>query len=165
VTSHSVAIVVLGARIQPDGRLSGALARRIQRGARAWHERVAQFVVCSGGRSWNGRVEAQAMRDALVEMGVESGQILLETRSQCTADNARETADLLRSKGIHHAVIVTNHWHMRRALADFRLCGIQATPLASDSAPMTPGQRAIRHLVERTCQLIDRARLNRGASS
>lgn len=105
------------------------------------------------------------MRDALVEMGVESSRILVETRSRSTAENAWETAGLLRGQGIHHAVIVTNHWHMRRALADFRLCGIQATPLASDCAPMTPGQRAIRHLVERTCQLIDRARLNRGAPS
>jgi uncharacterized SAM-binding protein YcdF (DUF218 family) len=101
------------------------------------------------------------MRDALIELGVEPGQILLETRSRSTAENARETAALLRDKGIAHAVVVTTHWHMRRALADFRLCGVQATPLASDCAPMTPGQRAIRHLLERTCQFIDRARLTR----
>lgn len=161
VTSHTVAIVVLGARVHPDGRLSGALLRRVQTAALAWRQNVATLVVCSGGKSWNGHVEAVVMRDALEALGVPGACILLETSSLSTAENARETSILLRREGIGRVVLVTNGWHLPRALADFRLCGVQAAPLAAHSAPMTVAQSVMRRLFERACRVLDRARLTR----
>jgi uncharacterized SAM-binding protein YcdF (DUF218 family) len=105
------------------------------------------------------------MKDALVESGVASHQILLETRSLTTSENAWETSALLRHQGIQTAIVVTNAWHMRRALADFRLCGMQARALPTDSSPTGLAQRIVRRLIERASEFIDRARLSRGTDS
>jgi uncharacterized SAM-binding protein YcdF (DUF218 family) len=106
-------------------------------------------------------VEAAAMRDALTHLGVPASRILLETSSLTTAENARQTASLLRREGIGRIVLVTNHWHMRRAAANFRLCGVQVTPLPAPSTPVPLRQGALRHVFERTCELVDRAWLSR----
>lgn len=148
----------------PDGRLSGALRHRVECAARAWRQQQAHLVVCSGGRSWHGVVEAAAMRDALICLGVTPECILLETASLSTAENARETSALLGREGIGRAVLVTSHWHLPRALANFRLCGLQPTPLGAPSSPAPPARRALRFLFERLCQRIDRARLSQGRS-
>jgi uncharacterized SAM-binding protein YcdF (DUF218 family) len=105
------------------------------------------------------------MRDVLISLGVKQSCILLETASLSTAENASASSAVLGRLGISRALLVTNHWHLPRALADFQLCGVEVTPLSAQSAPASPSQRAVRYLFERVCQRIDRRRLSRGRSS
>jgi uncharacterized SAM-binding protein YcdF (DUF218 family) len=105
------------------------------------------------------------MRDALVSLGVNEGCILLETASLSTAENATRTSAVLRRLGLHRAVLVTNHWHLPRALADFRRCGVEVSPLGAESAPVSTARRAIRYVFERLCQGADLLRLSRERST
>ena len=61
----------------------------------------------------------------------------IEPRATDTWENAAFSAAMLRAAGIGSAIIVTNAWHMPRALLAFRHFGIEAIPAASrfDPAP------------------------------
>src|SRR5262245_41702249 len=91
-------LVVLGCRVQ-DGRLSAAAARRVERAALAYREHAARLVVASGGKRWQGAMEAEVFTSGLVERGVPREQILGETESLTTRGNARGVARLLRERG------------------------------------------------------------------
>ena len=54
-----------------------------------------------------------------------------ETKSDNTCENARFSADILRKAGISSAYVVTNAWHMPRALLAFKQAGfpVVASPL------------------------------------
>lgn len=158
--SADAAIIVLGARLFPDGRTSGAVRRRIECAAKAFHDGMAPIVLCTGGYSWNGHVEALRMREELLKLRVNADAILVELVSTCTAQNAFFSTKMLRQRGIRTARVVTCPWHMRRALADFRLCGLEVTALPAEAAPMTLSQRLRCLAVERCCEWIDRVRLS-----
>ncbi|MFH0946609.1 MAG: YdcF family protein [Planctomycetota bacterium] len=51
-----------------------------------------------------------------------------ETRSQTTRENARFSAELLRASGIATVLLVTNAWHMPRAVEEFEATGLNVIP-------------------------------------
>jgi uncharacterized SAM-binding protein YcdF (DUF218 family) len=64
-----------------------------------------------------------------------------EDRSQTTYQNARFSAAILRRAGVPAALVVTNPWHMARALWSFRAIGypVVAAPTPDGrSLPLTP---------------------------
>jgi uncharacterized SAM-binding protein YcdF (DUF218 family) len=139
--SHPYAIVVLGCTLRWDqaGELVGAAARRVEMAAAAANADDAALVVATGGRVWQGVVEADAMRDALARLGVPPGRVLRERCSYSTRDNARFTAALLARAGVPRASLVTCDWHQARALALFRAQGLdaKAIPVPSPAARWT----------------------------
>lgn len=144
------AMLVLGGGVEPPqqpGRLphlNGAAAR-VWYAARLYHAGKAPLVVLSGGTAQPGvelGTEAQAMRNLLLDLGVPTSAILLEQRSLTTRQNARYSAQLLASRGIHRVLLVTSALHMRRALAQMRKHGLLAIPAATDfESRREPGVR------------------------
>jgi uncharacterized SAM-binding protein YcdF (DUF218 family) len=64
-----------------------------------------------------------------------------EDRSRTTYENARYSAEILRRAGISSALVVTNPWHMARALWSFYAVGypVVAAPLPEgQSLPLSP---------------------------
>ena len=61
----------------------------------------------------------------------------VEPRAHDTWQNARLSAAMLRDAGIGAAYVVTDAWHMRRALIAFRAAGFPVTP-----APLPPDRLA-----------------------
>ncbi|MDP9001430.1 MAG: YdcF family protein, partial [Myxococcota bacterium] len=130
------AIVVLGCRVRVDpfGRLrQEALARRIDAAALAYAQRGQgrAIVIASGGRNWNGLVEADVMARELVSRGVPEHALVRERCSLTTGDNARFTAAAMARRAITHAAVVTCEWHLPRAVALFRRAGISAEGVAA----------------------------------
>jgi uncharacterized SAM-binding protein YcdF (DUF218 family) len=127
--------VVLGCRVALDGegRLVGALARRVGVAAEAYarlaHPRAV--VVASGGRRWAEAVEADAMARELRRLGVPEGAIVRERCSLSTRDNARFAVAALARRGIARATVVTCAWHLPRAVALFEGEGVEVVGLAS----------------------------------
>jgi uncharacterized SAM-binding protein YcdF (DUF218 family) len=148
------AIVVLGCRVRIDGaqRLSqGALARRVEMGARTYLQRAdaATVIVVSGGRRWGDEVEADAMARELALHGVPAGAIVRERCSLSTRENARFTAELLGRRGAHRAALVTCPWHMARAVAFFSSVGLAVEPVAATGEVAPWPSRVWRWGVER----------------
>ena len=121
-------IVVLGAALSPDGGLGPALAERVEAGAAAFHRGLAPKMIVTGA------LEATAMRTRAVELGVPFEAILLEHTALTTRQNALFSSALMRAHGFRRALIVTQPYHMRRAVAAFRKVGVEAEPLRFPSA-------------------------------
>lgn len=75
--------------------------------------------------------EALAVSEALVRLGVPRERMVLETDSRTTAEQAANSARLLRARHTARIVLVTNTEHMSRALSAFRAAGLDAIPSAS----------------------------------
>ena len=141
------AIVVLGCRVA-EGSLSAPARRRVERGARAFHEGLSERVVVAGGRRWNRALEAEELAQELARLGVPDSVVLREDRSLTTAENARFTAELLAPLGAQRVGIVTCDWHMPRALWVFGRAGLLATPVPAMSPPVALRKRLSRGAFE-----------------
>lgn len=110
-------IIVLGARVYPDGNLSLTLSRRTEKGFEAWQNGLAPaLIVCGGQGSDEPISEAQAMADYLVELGVPQGQIFLEDTSTSTRENLVHARRIMKAQGMETALVVTSDYHITRAL-------------------------------------------------
>jgi uncharacterized SAM-binding protein YcdF (DUF218 family) len=148
------AIVVLGCRVRlgADARLSpGALARRVEMGARTYLRRndASLVIVVSGGRRWGNDVEADVMAGELSRLGVPEAAIVRERCSLSTRENARFTADVLTRRSIDGVTLVTCPWHMERAVRCFARAGIVVEPVAAPAVDVPWPSRAVRWGLER----------------
>jgi uncharacterized SAM-binding protein YcdF (DUF218 family) len=105
------AIVVLGAPLRHD-RMTPPLVERVEAAAQLYHAGGAPRVVATGGVTHGAsRSEAAAMAEGLRARGVPD--VLVEERSQTTAENATFTAALLGEA--RRVWIVTQPFHGRRS--------------------------------------------------
>lgn len=97
----------------------------------AWlAKRTGLPMLLSGGGHYEeeGLREAEAMAAALTEdFGLTARWV--ETKSLDTAENAVESARLLKAENITRVLLVTHAWHMRRAMGEFSRTGLH--PIAA----------------------------------
>jgi uncharacterized SAM-binding protein YcdF (DUF218 family) len=134
-------VVVLGAgssTIQAGGRslnqLTWTAALRVLEGARLYQLLDHPTVIVSGGithREEGWRSEADALRKAVLELGVPADHIVVEDESQTTRDEARVIARMLADRPRQPIVLVTSPTHMSRSLAVFRAAGLDPIPSAA----------------------------------
>jgi len=100
------AIVVLGARVYDDGRLSDALADRVRTGVKLFHERRAPLLIMSGGPD-----EPGPMRDFAMSLDVPESAIELDPAGV----NTRATIDYLsRNHRADRVLAVSHFYHLPR---------------------------------------------------
>ena len=121
------AIVVLGAQLRADGSPTGALDERVRAGVDLWRRGLAP-VVCMTGGGPPGRVEAEIMARRARQLGVPESALRIERQARNTAENARFSAALLLPEGRRRVWVVSQPFHLRRALLLFRKYGF--APLA-----------------------------------
>jgi vancomycin permeability regulator SanA len=117
------AIIVPGARVYADGRLSQALADRVRTAANLYQQGLAPKLIFSGGPGEGLVHETDAMRNFVIQLGVKREDILLDKaglNTQATADN---TERLLR--GIHgsRALVVSQFYHLPRLKMAYHRAG------------------------------------------
>lgn len=116
------AIIVLGARVLPDGTPSEALVARVERGVQLFQQGLAPRLVISGGGSGE-TSEATIGRALALRAGVPDSACLVETKSASTFANAAHTAELLRPLKVSRVFVVTDDFHGFRAVAHVRRAG------------------------------------------
>lgn len=130
------AIVLLGAgneHVQGGGAAAVSVmslveAARVLEAARVFDLVHADWIISSGGALHDEMPSAAVMRDALVELGVPGKQIVLESSSHDTHDEALLIAPMLRSLRVQRTILVTSAIHMPRSLGTFRAAGVHAIP-------------------------------------
>jgi len=112
---------------------------RLRRGARL-HRRTGLPILVTGGASRrHPAAMGELMRDALRrDFGVPARRI--ETQSATTNENAQFSTRLLRDVGIQSAYIVTQAWHLPRALAAFEAAGLAAIPAPASHHRPAPAE-------------------------
>jgi len=133
------AILVLGAGLRPDGTPSTYLRRRVDAAAELYHAGVADRVVLSGDgqprRDGTPYDEPASMREWILARGVPDEALTLDRDGLDTTASCRRTVDLT---GARTAVVVTQDYHLRRALFSCARAGLDAQGLGVSSASATP---------------------------
>lgn len=107
--------IVLGAQWKTAGP-SEVLRRRLDKAISFLTENPDARVIVSGGQGGNEPIaEAAGMREYLIRAGIDEGRILVEDSSSNTYENLAFSGELL-DKGNDRVVIVTNNFHIFRAL-------------------------------------------------
>ena len=131
------AIVVLAGSLRPpddvqtEAELGDSTIGRCLHAARLYHRGRRCPIVVSGWKPHPGIPGpslAELMREFLIRNGVAEGDVLMENRSQTTYENAVETGNLLRDRGIGKVVLVTDAMHLPRALGCFRAQDVDVVP-------------------------------------
>ena len=127
-------IVVLGAHVWQDGRLSDALRNRCEKALEAWNDGLAPIIIACGGQGRDEpSTEAAAIRDWLASNGVPESAILMDETSVNTRQNLEHARAIMEANGLSTAAVCTNSYHLRRALWIARDAGVRASGLAAKS--------------------------------
>jgi SanA protein len=121
--------IVPGALVQPDGKMSGMLRDRVSRASALWHAGKVEKILVSGDHHTWAYDEPDTMRKALVADGVSPRDVFEDHAGFDT------WATMVRARGVfgvRDAVVVTQGFHMPRALFLADAAGIDATGLTAD---------------------------------
>lgn len=134
------AVVALGAPPQAPDAPGPVLERRLDHAVAVWRRRRVGYLVVTGGTVGSPLAEADIMRDLARALGVADDRIVVEDRARNTFENALYTGLIMRQRGWSRAVVVTDAFHMPRALFVFRRLGLCVEgdavrgPIAADRA-------------------------------
>ena len=137
--------LVLGAGLRPDGTPSPFLSRRLDLARQLYDQGRVRAILVSGDNSRVGYDEPTAMLSWLVEHGVPTDAVVLDYAGFDTHDTCVRAHEVF---GVDSAVVVTQDYHLRRALFSCRQAGIDATGVAASSTTKDPRDRAIYRLRE-----------------
>ncbi len=126
------AVVVLGAALIEPGVAGPALRRRLAHGVNVLRHRHARYLLVSGGVVGPPPAEAEVMRALAMELGVPAERIVVEDRARNTFENAVYSGRIFRDRGWRRLAVVTDAFHMPRALFVFRRLGL---PVTGDPVP------------------------------
>ena len=130
-------IIVLGAKIHPDGMPSNTLKYRLDAAKAAYDQNCAAYIIVTGGQGEDeNEPEATAMKRYLVSEGVPCDAVFEEKDSQNTIENLRYAKKIMESHGLVTAAIATTDYHMDRARLIARRLSIPA-----GACPSRPGRR------------------------
>ena len=96
--------------------ISGDTGARAESAIALWKQGYAPVLIFSGGSSDPASVaSAELMKRTAVAAGVPGNAIVVEGTSATTEENAQRVAELMKSAGLHSAILVTSPYHQRRA--------------------------------------------------
>ena len=124
------AIIILGAGVRDDGSMSDMLRDRMDAGIALYHSGVAEKILVTGDHGTDEYDEVNTMKAYAVECGVDSSDVFMDHAGFSTYDSIVRAYEIF---GIRRAVIVTQRYHLYRALyiADYTgiyACGVSADP-------------------------------------
>ena len=135
VPSAPVAIV-LGAEVYPGGEPSPFLAARLDIAKRLLDQGRVRAILVTGDHSRWDYDEPGAMQVYLVARGVPAAQVVLDYAGFDTYDSC---ARAKRIFGVRKAIVVTQSYHIDRAVTLCRSQGIDASGVGDDSVRVYTG--------------------------
>lgn len=110
------------------GGLTDVSAARLLAAARLYHRLHVPILFTGGKVLEDGASEAEIARRYLLGLGVPDRDVLLETKSRTTGENAIYTAAMLKEFGFSNPLLVTSAFHMKRSVLNFENNGVSVTP-------------------------------------
>lgn len=135
--------VVCGCQVEEDGTPSDLLRSRVEKAVELWKEKKVRYLIMSGAAVHNAYVEAEAMKQYAMELGVPEDYILEEKQAVSTYHNLMYAAKLMRHCGFRDCVVVTNGWHLRKADHYARRSGVRYVMAAAEN----PQEQSLRQTI------------------
>jgi SanA protein len=121
--------LVFGAGLSRIGQPSPVLADRVRTAAGLYHAGKVEHLLLSGSVGPGGYDEPLAMCRQALDLGVPSQAIILDRSGDRTFETCRHASQAL---GLRQVVLVTQRYHLPRALATCDALGLQAVGVSAD---------------------------------
>ena len=155
------AIIILGSQVLPDGTPNIQLKWRLDKALEILQTRTVPVVVCGAQGDDEPLPEAEAMRNYLINAGIDEALILTDPDSFNTRENLQNAARLLEGLegySVQKVLIVTSDYHLPRALAlaedeGFTASGVPSPTLGGWNTIRNYGRETIawmKYLAEKT---------------
>ena len=122
-------ILVLGCYVHDSGRPSDMLADRLRRGIELYQSGVAPKLLMSGDHGQKDYNEVKAMKIEAMEEGIPSEDIFMDHAGFSTYESIFRARDVFAADKI---IIVTQEYHLYRALHIANALGVEAYGVAAD---------------------------------
>lgn len=123
------AAIVFGAWVYPNGNPSAMLADRVQMGANLYHAGKVKALLLTGDNSTENYNEPEAMRRYALRLGVPDSALVLDYAGFRTYDSCYRARDIFK---VDQAILVTQQFHLDRALLTCNSLGIDSVGVAVD---------------------------------
>ena len=142
------AIVVLGVA-QYDGRPSPQLQARLDHVLTLWQEGFSPLVITTGGNQPGDRfTEAEASANYLIDAAVPAESIVQENTGSTTRESLIEVSNIMKSRGLHSVLIVTDPYHSLRSRLIAQDLGLIAYVSPTRTSPLQGASAVSRHVRE-----------------
>ncbi len=122
-------ILVLGAGVRSDGSPSPMLQDRIITGIELYEQGIAERLLMSGDHIKKGYDEVNIMKSYAVDLGVPSEHVFMDHAGISTYDSIYRAKEIFQADKI---VIVTQKYHLYRALHIAKKLGVEAYGVSAD---------------------------------
>ncbi len=122
-------ILVLGCRVLPDGTPSHMLEDRLLQSIELYNSGVSPKIIMSGDNGTNGYDEVNTMKSFAIAEGVPSEDIFMDHAGFSTYESMYRARDIF---GVKRVIIVTQEYHLYRAIYIARSMGLEAYGVASN---------------------------------
>ena len=128
--SDADCILVLGAGIRTDGSPSPMLQDRLNTGIELYQNGAAPKLLMSGDHGRKKYNEVQTMKDIALDQGVPSEYVFMDHAGFSTYDSLYRARDVFQARKV---IIVTQKYHLYRALYIARSLGLDAWGVSADT--------------------------------
>ena len=122
-------ILVLGCGVRPDGTPSFMLQDRLNRSLELYNLGAAPKLLMSGDHSRVDYDEVGAMKDFAMDQGVPSDAVFMDHAGFSTYESMYRARDIF---GVQRVIIVSQAYHLPRAVYDARALGLDAWGVAAE---------------------------------
>ncbi len=145
--------VILGAAVWSGDKPSPVFRERIKKGYELLKNGTVEFLVLTGGNAPNELTEAEVGKRELLKLGTDPTRIVLEEHTSSTVEQILFIRDELTKQGWTSFVIISDQFHLKRALEICAFNDIKANGISSES-PLGPYNLAIYHLRESAALIL-----------
>lgn len=121
--------IIFGALVHESGQPSPMLADRVKTGAELYHAGKVKALLMTGDNHIANYNEPEAMRDYALQLGVPAEAIVLDYAGFRTYDSCYRARDIFK---VDEAILVTQAFHLDRALLTCNSLGVRAVGVAAD---------------------------------
>lgn len=145
-------IIVLGCLVKADGTPSDMLRDRLDRGIALYQQNVAPKILMSGDHGQSEYDEVNAMKQYAIDAGVPSADIFMDHAGFSTYETMYRAKEIF---GAERVLVVTQEYHLYRAVYIARQLGMQADGVNADyHRYMGQGMRDFREALARCKDFI-----------
>jgi len=126
------AVIVLGAKVYRDGRLSNALEYRMNRAIDLYKQGKARHLILTGGIDASNLSEPRMMQRYAEERGVPGKAIILDEKGDTTYDSAINCRGVATAKELDSFFVVSQYFHMARVKMIFERNGLPCYTVPAD---------------------------------